>query len=299
MGVWNVRGNRGHGAGPRFFIESFPFLAVGVAALVARVRRGHRLLGVGLAVLTVYSLSLQAARISWRAEPRVNSLLAQRFSGPAPGGAGPCRSLWGPSPRLAALRPRSEWMMYTPFELFRAAFDDSAVAKNEPSRATSRLGRVVRGTEPSLRTLAWLSARGRLPPVVTDLAPTAETERERLTLACNLDRPLRASAQVVLDVFEYDRERRRRGRRWGRFVSAPLSGDPPVTTVAAVMDVETGAVRLLADGREVPLVGCRLADDHRDVIAEAGAIQFSVLIRPVTPLSRTAKTVIANPWRRP
>jgi len=299
MGVWNVRGNRGHGAGPRFFIESFPFLAVGVAALVARVRRGRWLLGVGLAVLTLYSLSLQAARISWRAEPRVNSLLAQRFAGLVPGGPGPCRRLWGPAPRLDAPRPLSEWMMYTPFELFRAAFDDSVVAKNEPSRATSRLGRVVRGTEPSLRTLVWLSARGRLPPVVTDLTPTVEMERGRLTLACDLDRPLRAGARIVLDVFEYDRERRRRGRRWGRFVSADLAADPPVTTVAAVMDVETGTLRLLADGREVALVGCRLAADHRRVIAEADTIQFSVLLRPVTPLSRTAKTVIANPWRQP
>ena len=299
MGVWNIRGNRGHGAGPRFFIESFPFLAIGLAALIARLRRGRFLLGVGMVVLTLYSLTLQGARISWQGVSRTNYLMQQKYPGDAPTSPRKRGTLARILAHQVRTRPLGEWMKYTPFELLQGAFDDSVVAPNEPSRGTSRLDRVFRGTQPSLGYLVYLAVQDRLPVLVTELELTAGPERRRGVVSCVLDRPVPPSTQFVLDIFEYDSQEERRRRRWGRFVSEVLPTDPPLTELTAVMDVEAGTVRLLAGDREIALPGHRVPADHRDVIVEAGALQVTVLIRgrPRSLLERARKSVFANPWQ--
>lgn len=284
MGVWNVRGNRGHGAGPRFFIESFPFLAVGLAALVGRVRGrlGRLGLAAGIVLLVLYSAAFQAARVSYRSQHRVNALLA-RTHGPG---------------------YEAEWSACTPFQLLRAVVDDSMVPPNEPTRGMPLPRKVLLGAQPSVGNLLFLAAIDRLPVTVAQLRldpTTAMADPARLRFRCVFDRPVHPGMQLAFDVFEHRPGGGRRGRRWGRFVSADLPTDPPLTEIVIEVEGRAGLVRMFGGGRDVPLPGYRLEDYHAQVLAEATHLDLHAVLRRTPPsiLDRGRPLVIPNPWFRP
>jgi len=281
MGLWMVKGDRGHGA-PRLFIEWYPFLAVGLAALVARVRRvpARAAAAFGLVALTGYAMYFQAARMSWRAETRVDLMFMAE----------------------GASRPR--WRAYSPFELARAAFDDDAVPAREPSRGVSGPARILRGAQPSVGTLILLAVRHDLPVVVTAVRPTARVEKRILDVDVVLNRPMATGMRLAIDVFEFvpghGPGRGRRGRRWGRFVSAPLDGADGQTVYTLSANVDAAAVFLFSGRRAIGLPGHRVQEDHAAVTAEA--THFHIRAAPLrdggTDLDRGNAAVIENPWRQ-